>query len=504
MTNNLDDFDISTRVQMWGVLWKRPFGHSARNWSKRFFVVKEGFLLYYSENEKKDFEKKRHFNIHPKGVIPLGNSIISSIDDPLRNWSFKIEHEDYNGVICLAADTENERERWVEVLRQSGRVTWKNAQLGDTMIQTLETQGLQLAKESQDYKDRLHTEICALRDEMDRNEELERIAAELEIEKKKIEETAKEMQNDLERNKLELEETVQLMKQVENDKHSLNRNNDRLQDNLQLLAKEKEKTLQELQHKELVTKKLSSENQSLSQTTESLKSTLNRIEEKTKQLVDEKKNTEKRLKEKEREAKALDEEKKLYVVHAQELQSSLHDLTIQKEMTDNELREEIIARREAERRLKDAEAALARLEIALGQTRRDRTNSVEVEISHNVATLKRFFEDIAEEAKIDIDKPLIMKNALHARKSFIRKTRSFKHRRARAKSAEPRLSSNAKNRTDDDRRANMSPSNQGDQHVANSNIIKTAPVSSSSNKSGSNITSSSTSKTKPQSRQTQL
>ena len=34
----------------------------------RFFIIKDGFLLYYPENEKKDFEKKQHFNIHPKVI----------------------------------------------------------------------------------------------------------------------------------------------------------------------------------------------------------------------------------------------------------------------------------------------------------------------------------------------------------------------------------------------------------------------------------------------------
>ncbi|XP_070577385.1 pleckstrin homology domain-containing family D member 1-like isoform X2 [Ptychodera flava] len=438
MTDNQEEFDVSTRVQLWGVLGKKPFGHSANKWSKRFFVVKEGFLLYYPENEKKDFEKKVHFNIHPKGVIPLGGSIIEPVEEALRSWSFKIDTEDVSGSVILAAETEYEREKWMEVLRRSGRVTWKNAQLGDTMIQTLESQGLQLVRESQEYKERLHTEINARREEMDKNEELERIAAELEKEKKKIEETAKELQEELERNKLELEDTASLMKQVEKDKVDLNTSTDELQKTLELLAQEKEKTITELKTQEEVTEKLSSENKSLSQTTETLRETLLSIEEKTSQLEDEKKQTERRLKEKEREAKALEEEKKLYVVHAQELESSLHDLTVQKDMTDAELKEEIIARREAERRLREAEDALGRLDVAIIQNKPpNRTNSLDVEISTNVATLKKFFEDIAEEARIDSDKPLIMKNALHARKSFIRKTRSFKQRRnrERAKSA---------------------------------------------------------------------
>lgn len=32
----------------------------------RFFIIKESFLLYYSESEKKNFETNKYFNIHPK------------------------------------------------------------------------------------------------------------------------------------------------------------------------------------------------------------------------------------------------------------------------------------------------------------------------------------------------------------------------------------------------------------------------------------------------------
>jgi hypothetical protein len=32
----------------------------------RFFIIKDSFLLYYAENEKKNFETSRCFNIHPK------------------------------------------------------------------------------------------------------------------------------------------------------------------------------------------------------------------------------------------------------------------------------------------------------------------------------------------------------------------------------------------------------------------------------------------------------
>ena len=35
-------------------------------WTERFCVVKESFLLYYDKSEKKAYETKKMFNIHPK------------------------------------------------------------------------------------------------------------------------------------------------------------------------------------------------------------------------------------------------------------------------------------------------------------------------------------------------------------------------------------------------------------------------------------------------------
>lgn len=34
--------------------------------SNRFFIIKDSFLLYYAESEKRNFEINSYFNIHPK------------------------------------------------------------------------------------------------------------------------------------------------------------------------------------------------------------------------------------------------------------------------------------------------------------------------------------------------------------------------------------------------------------------------------------------------------
>ncbi|XP_038072343.1 pleckstrin homology domain-containing family D member 1-like isoform X3 [Patiria miniata] len=438
---NMDIIDdlLLSKVQLWGTLWKKPFGPTSNSgkWQKRFFVIKEGYLLYYAENEKKDFDRKRYFNMHPKGVIPLGGALVTPTTDPIKMWAIRIDHDEVQGSIFIATDSENEREKWMEVMRKSSRVTWRNAELGETMIQTLEQQSLELARDSQRYREQWHLEAMALRDEMDKNEDLERLTAELEEEKRKIEETARELLDEHERTKMELEETTAAMQQVAKDQEHLTRASVDFQSDLEILALERAKTMAQLETREDTMQKLTSENQSLSSETSTLKNNLKLIEDKTNTLQHELHQINERLLDKEKEAAVLAEEKKSFSIQAQELESSLHDLTVQKEMTESELREEIIARRDAERRLKNAEDSLARLDKALKESRPEpvtkRDTELDVEIFTNVAHLKKFFEDIAMEAKLDANKPMIMKNALHARKSFVRKTKSFKFRKDRDK-----------------------------------------------------------------------
>ena len=104
MAESSDSIDIDAKVQMYGILSKKPFGHKSQRWQKRyartfalswfyarsseplwllimvgyfrFFIVKEGFLMYYSDNEEKQFDRSHHFNIHPKVCIVQHRSAV--------------------------------------------------------------------------------------------------------------------------------------------------------------------------------------------------------------------------------------------------------------------------------------------------------------------------------------------------------------------------------------------------------------------------------------------
>ncbi|MGH0124444.1 UNVERIFIED_CONTAM: hypothetical protein FKN15_073059 [Acipenser sinensis] len=484
-----DALDISTKVQLYGVLWKKPFGRPSTKWSKRFFIIKESFLLYYAENEKKNFETNKYFNIHPKGVIPLGGCLVEPKEQASMPFAMTISHEDFHGNIVLAAESEPEQAQWLELLRESGKVTWNNAQLGEAMIESLEAQGLQLTKEKQEYLDKLMEETEELCLQREQKEELERLNQVLGKEKQRFEEVVQELRTEQEQIKRAAEEAVlyssehshhnvsssislnlvqrelsdemsmsssnsfdgteggslasvfslmefvahseldlsgQSLKTVETEKKQLHCLTESLQSTLEDLSQEKQRTLallkkndQQLQPWQQLTNQ--------SRTGGNLHGNLRQIEEKMQKLQEEKVQAEERLKHKEERAHALQVEREFYSSQSKALQVSLHELTAEKQQTEAELKTEMKARVELERRLKLAEEALRSLEQGLNSLERSRER--EERMKGDVSHLKRFFEECIRNAEIDAKLPVIMKNSVYIHKATARRIKSCRIQR---------------------------------------------------------------------------
>ncbi|CAM4643045.1 hypothetical protein PO909_012098 [Leuciscus waleckii] len=425
-----DALDISTKVQLYGVLWKRPFGRPSAKWSRRFFIIKDSFLLYYAENEKKSFETNKYFNIHPKGVIPLGGCIVEPREDQSMPFAMVINHEDFTGNIVLAAESESEQSQWVEMLQESGKVTWKNAQLGEAMIESLEAQGLQLAKEKQEYLDKLMEEteeLCLQREE---KAELERLNQLLEEEKQKFEEVVQELKVEQEQIKIDMDGTSQCLKGVENEKEELHNLTTLLQKSLEELSQEKKRTLELLRERgQDVAGTGSDRRASLDSHNPEvqLQGNLWQIEEQMSSLLKEKEQAEDRLKENEKRAKVLQEEREFYSSQAQALQQSLTQLTADKQHTEEELKAEMESRVELERRLKLAEEALQDLEQGLNAI--ERTHEREERMKGDVSHLRKFFEECICAAEIEAKLPSIMKNAVYLHKAAARRIKSCRVQR---------------------------------------------------------------------------
>uniref|UniRef100_A0A7N8Y6E7 Pleckstrin homology domain containing, family D (with coiled-coil domains) member 1 n=1 Tax=Mastacembelus armatus TaxID=205130 RepID=A0A7N8Y6E7_9TELE len=402
--------DISTKVQLHGVLWKRPFGRPSAKWSRRFFIIKDSFLLYYAESEKRSFDSNRYFNIHPKGVIPLGGCVVSANEDMGMPFAIVINLEDFTGTIVLAAESEEEQVQWMEMIQESGKVTWKNAQLGEAMIESLEAQGLQLAKEKQEYLDKLMEETEELSHQRAQREELERLNQVLEEEKMKFEEVVLELKAEQEQIKLDLDGTAQSLKGVESEKEELGNLTVMLQKSIEV-NKQKHIESEEGEQRGDV----------------NLLHDLRHIEEKMKILLTEKEQADEKLKENEQRARVLQQEREYYSSQARALQQSLSQLTVDKQQTEAELKAEIESRVELEKRLKQAEEALQNLEKGLNSL--ERTREKDEQMKGDVTQLKRFFEECICAAEIEAKLPAIMKNAVYLHKAAARRIKSCRIQR---------------------------------------------------------------------------
>ncbi|RLW10410.1 hypothetical protein DV515_00002230 [Chloebia gouldiae] len=430
-----DALDISTKVQLYGVLWKRPFGRQSAKWSRRFFIIKESFLLYYAESEKKSFESNKYFNIHPKGVIPLGGCIVEPKEEANMPYAIKISHEDFHGNIVLAAESEFEQAQWLEMLQESGKVTWKNAQLGEAMIESLEAQGLQLAKEKQEYLDKLMEEteeLCLQREQKESTflsslleQELERLNQILEAEKQRFEEVVRELRLEQEEIRRELELTARSLKGVEEEKKELRSLTESLQNTLEELSLEKQQMLEMLEENESQVPAPTSPDKEQSPIW-GLHCSLRQIEEKMQQLLQEKLLAEKRMKENEERSRALEEEREFYSSQSQALQNSLSELTAEKQQAERDLKAEVKVRMDLEKRLREAEEALQSLEQGLNSLNCNKEK--EKKMKADVSNLRKFFEECIRNAELEAKMPVIMKNSVYIHKAATRRIKSCRFR----------------------------------------------------------------------------
>ncbi|XP_068578003.1 pleckstrin homology domain-containing family D member 1 [Cebidichthys violaceus] len=426
--------DFSTKVQLHGVLWKRPFGRPSAKWSRRFFIIKDSFLLYYAESERRNFETNRYFNIHPKGVIPLGGCVVSANENMGMPFAIVVDLEDFTGAIVLAAESGEEQVQWMEMLQESGKVTWKNAQLGEAMIESLEAQGLQLAKEKQQYLDKLMEETEELSHQRAQREELERLNQVLEEEKMKFEEVVVELKAEQEHIKLDLDGTAQSLKGVESEKEELSSLTVMLQKSIEELSQEKQRTLELLGVKEQKETETVGGSSACREPEDGedpgevdLLQDLKHIEEQMKILLKEKEQADVKLRDNDQLAHVLQQEREYYSSQAQTLQQSLSQLTVDKQQTEAELKVEIESRVELEKRLNQAEQALLDLEKGLDSL--ERTKETDEKMKGGVTQLRRFFEECICAAEIEAKLPSIMKNAVYLHKAAARRIKSCRIQR---------------------------------------------------------------------------
>ncbi|CAJ0938933.1 unnamed protein product, partial [Mesorhabditis belari] len=409
-------------VQCFGILQKKyKKKNRSATWNKRFFVLKECFLMYYPARLFKEFEKTKKINLHPKGVIPLIGCSIVSGGEAGRRHCLLIAHPQFPSALVLCAHEQKVQDQWLKALRSATKISYKNTIVGESMIRELESRGMLLNEEKKGYEERLREEAEARQQEHDRVMELAKVKEELEAEREKLIRTTKKLKDDLQSVKNELKITNETKRTLESEKLSLNSKTEHLVASMESLNIEKEKIQEQLTSILREREQFLLENQNLATTTCQLKNRLMEIETKTSCITHEKDKIEQLLRLNEQKTADLEKERQYYTSQTKELICTLKEVSDQKEMTESELKDQMMARIGAERQLQAAEKALEHLEMALKLTGAQMTELQE-HIMPDVHKLREFFEACAEEARLEANKTGIMRNAIYARKSMRRRS----------------------------------------------------------------------------------
>ncbi|VDP10424.1 unnamed protein product [Soboliphyme baturini] len=96
-----------TNVQGYGILVIKIYRwRNQPSWDKRFFVLKDSFLLYYAVSEKKLFERSHQISSHPKGVIPISGCYVTACRQCDFEFCIAISHEDFQVSVLIIMGSE--------------------------------------------------------------------------------------------------------------------------------------------------------------------------------------------------------------------------------------------------------------------------------------------------------------------------------------------------------------------------------------------------------------
>ena len=333
----------ATNIQLAGLLMKKQFGKKTfRKWQRKFFIVMDGFLLYYTESEMRSFESKHLFNIHPKGVIPLVGSQVTQTAEGSRKFAIRISSPHFEEDMTVAAENEEDCRRWFKILTDAGKVTRSNAQLG-VMSQ-------QVAQEKE------------------QKVELVRMVFQLEQEKEAIEESANNLREEKESAEMKLKATISVMDLIKEEKSKLHERALSLQSDLAGVYKRSKETAAQLEDKERLTRRLEEENKSYEDTSSHLFWDFVALEQRSKTLEREKLSVEEKLRKEAEAAENLKNEMKEISDTAHDLQTNLLKAEHAKLLSMSELEKERKRRVKTERTLLLAEDSLKRLARAMKQS----------------------------------------------------------------------------------------------------------------------------------------
>eukprot|EP00049_Salpingoeca_infusionum_P018403 m.357107 g.357107 ORF g.357107 m.357107 type:complete len:456 (-) comp17704_c0_seq1:215-1582(-) len=409
-----DDAVIRADVQKSGVLWKKPFGHDSSKWSKRFFVLKDSFLLYYAEKDEKMFKDTHMFNTHPKGVIPLGGCLCTETSDAAKPFSFSIQHPDFgSSVLELAAETDTERSDWVAWIERCSEVTYKNALVGETMIKCLRAKTEVFDERRKETEGMLEEKTQQLEQEKALRETLEGQLEDLKKDQEQAEQQIQLLQQEQTERAQKIDETSSMIAEMEEKKKQLEEHARLLESQVTEITSKTQETEKEAEER---LAKLESEKAALADATSKLIGSLELMEQRAAQLQEEREQTQAQLAQSEKQKEFIENEMKSVSEAANTLQAEVGTLSSERTAAVQQAAMEAEERRKLEQKLKLAEDSLFRLDKAL----RKAGVKVDVAVEKDVSSLKSFFETVLDDHFWDSQKSSIMERAVKARPDYER------------------------------------------------------------------------------------
>ncbi|OAY62529.2 hypothetical protein MANES_01G162600v8 [Manihot esculenta] len=110
---NPDDY---RNIQFWSNPersgWLMKQGDYLKNWRRRWFVLKQGKLLWFKDNRVLS-------SSIPRGVIPVGNCLTVKGAEDVLNKPFAFELSTSQDTMYFIADSEKEKEEWINSIGRS-------------------------------------------------------------------------------------------------------------------------------------------------------------------------------------------------------------------------------------------------------------------------------------------------------------------------------------------------------------------------------------------------
>jgi len=134
-------------VQRAGFLFKKPFYKKGlRNkFQKRYFVLKDSFILWY----KKAPPGSCNYGMYPEGCLPVGGCTVTQEGVDNNGYFFGVSHPEFHDRLTLRAETAQEAQEWIDLLKECKEATWDNALFGDAQVLFLQAKGTAEEKEKQ-------------------------------------------------------------------------------------------------------------------------------------------------------------------------------------------------------------------------------------------------------------------------------------------------------------------------------------------------------------------